>query len=175
MPNWVYSEVTLAASYEELQDFLTRDESDPEYPCDIFRFNLHRLFPERFGPEDACGYEAWDYDWMVDHTGSKWNPKVDHVASSGGEILICFKSAWSPSNLLLERLHQKTGWKIHNEFEEEALDFEGSFHCENGICAAQLRPRRPECSFCELNFPREMLDEETGECPKCRRSDLRHL
>lgn len=169
MPNWVSNELSIAASYDEFRAFMARDTSGPDASLLVEYFNLHRLFPERFGPEDLCGFEAWDYDWMVDHTGTKWNPKIDHVSSCIEYIVVTFDSAWSPPKLLLERLHQITGWKLQNVFEEEAGDFEGTFACENGVCVTTMRPSSPRCSLCCRRFPIEELDEETGECPTCQR------
>jgi hypothetical protein len=129
MPNWVCNEVEINASLEQVQQFLTiaYDMDDPERP--VNRFNLHKLYPERFEANDLCGYVAWDYDWMVKNTGSKWNPTI-HALEENGITYLGFDSAWSPMNELLERMHQLTGWTIHNEFEEEQPEFEGSFHCE---------------------------------------------
>lgn len=67
---------------------------------------------------------------MVDNTGSKWNPIISNVSEDGGRTFLGFNSAWSPMNDLLGRLHQLTGWTVHNEFEDEGYESEGSFHCE---------------------------------------------
>jgi hypothetical protein len=53
MPNWVYNEVEISAPLSQVQDFLAPDfdMDDPNRP--IRRFNLHRLFPERFDAGDS--------------------------------------------------------------------------------------------------------------------------
>lgn len=53
MPNWVYNEVEISAPLSQVQDFLASDYDmdDPKQP--IHRFNLHRLFPERFEAGDS--------------------------------------------------------------------------------------------------------------------------
>jgi hypothetical protein len=130
MPNWVYNEVDIHASMDEVQQFLATDNGsdNPDNPPP--RFNLHRLYPERFGADDLCGFKAWNYDWMVDHTGAKWNPTISVISETNGVTYLGFDSAWCPVNELLERLHKLTGWTIHNEFEEEQPEYEGSYHCE---------------------------------------------
>jgi|TARA_R100000935_G_scaffold57366_1_gene91170 hypothetical protein len=129
MPNWVYNEVDIHAPLADVQPFLTidYDMDDPKLP--VNRFNLHKLYPDRFDAGDQRGFEAWDHDWMVKNTGSKWNPTI-HASDENGITSLGFDSAWNPMNELLERLHKLTGWTIHNEFEEEIPQYEGSFHCE---------------------------------------------
>lgn len=53
MPNWVYNEVEISAPITEVQEFLAPDfdMDDPKRP--IHRFNLHRIFPERFDATDS--------------------------------------------------------------------------------------------------------------------------
>lgn len=130
MPNWVFNEVDIHASVDEVGLFLAIDYDAGAQENPATHFNLHKLFSERFVADDLCGFEAWDYDWMVDNTGSKWNPKISAISEENGVTYLGFDSAWSPVNELLERLHKITGWVIHNEFEEEQPEYEGSFHCE---------------------------------------------
>jgi hypothetical protein len=131
MPNWVYNEVDIHASLDEVQEFLAVDSDMDEPNRPVSRFNLHKLYPERFEADDLCGHKAWDYDWMVENTGSKWNPTISAISENSGTTQLGFDSAWSPMNELLERLHQLTGWTIDNEFEEEQPEYEGSLHCED--------------------------------------------
>lgn len=53
MPNWVFNEVEISAPLLQVQDFLAPDfdMDDPRRP--IQRFNLYRLFPERFDTVDS--------------------------------------------------------------------------------------------------------------------------
>lgn len=53
MPNWVHNEVEISAPLSQVQEFLAPafDMDDPHRP--ICRFNLHRLFPERFDAADS--------------------------------------------------------------------------------------------------------------------------
>lgn len=53
MPNWVYNEVEIAAPLSEVQAYLFEID-DPDCPGGRTHvFNLHRLFPDRFEPEDG--------------------------------------------------------------------------------------------------------------------------
>lgn len=78
MPNWVYNEVEIAAPLCEVQAYVFETD-DPEGTKGrkIRFFNLHLLFPKRFEAEDARGLIAWDYDWMVEYLGTKWNPRIE--------------------------------------------------------------------------------------------------
>ena len=130
MPNWCFNAVEIQAPLGEVRAYLATDYfmDDPSRP--ISRFNLHRLFPDRFSADDLCGHNAWDYDWMVKHTGAKWNPNICVREREPGLTVLDYDTAWMPNNLLLERLHKMTGWTIHNTFEEEQPEFEGDLHCE---------------------------------------------
>ena len=130
MPNWVYNEVEIAAPLSEVQAYLFETD-DPEYQGQRTHFfNLHRLFPERYQADDEQGLKAWDYDWMYDNIGTKWNPKIEFIDGDEHATKLDFESAWSPPLDLLEYWHKLTGWTIHSEFEEEQPEFEGTFHCE---------------------------------------------
>lgn len=47
MPNWVYNEVEVSASADAVRSYLCEDLSEDGTRA-LLRFNLHRLFPERF-------------------------------------------------------------------------------------------------------------------------------
>ncbi|UWR28315.1 hypothetical protein K3757_18645 (plasmid) [Sulfitobacter sp. S223] len=130
MPNWVFNEVDIHAPLDEVQAFFAPDFEMDEPSKAVTRFNLHKLYPDRFSADDLCGFNGWDYDWMVENTGSKWNPNLEGITEENGVTFLGFDSAWSPMNELLARLHILTGWTIHNEYEEEQPEYEGSFHCE---------------------------------------------
>lgn len=80
MPNWVYNEVDIHASLDEVGRFLAVDTSTENPHNPSTRFNLHQLYPERFEADDLCGFKAWDYDWMIENTGCKWNPTLSAIS-----------------------------------------------------------------------------------------------
>jgi hypothetical protein len=53
MPNWVHNEVEISAPLSQVQDFLAPDFDMDDLNRPILRFNLHRLFPERFDAADS--------------------------------------------------------------------------------------------------------------------------
>lgn len=131
MANMVYNEVEIVAPLIEVQAYLFEiDDPESTRGGKVHVFNLHRLYPERFEADDQQGLKAWNYDWMTDNIGTKWNPHIDFIEESEGKTQLAFDTAWAPPLELLEHWHKLTGWTIHNEFEEEQPEFEGGFHCE---------------------------------------------
>jgi len=51
MPNWVYNEVEIMASKREVEEFLT-PATETEGQTRRLCFNMHRLYPDRFGEDD---------------------------------------------------------------------------------------------------------------------------
>ena len=111
MPNWNTNVVAIDAPIEDVDAFIARDDENKP------RFNMHKIFPEKFKANDLCGFDGWDYDWAVKHTGSKWFPEIC-LYDAGCERWLGYDTAWSPNNLLLLRLSEITSWRISNIFEE---------------------------------------------------------
>ena len=167
MPNWVYNEVEIAAPLSEVQAYLF-ETADPDCQGqNVYFFNLHRLFPERFEADDQRGLEAWDYDWMRENVGTKWNPKIDYVADDEGGTRLSFDSAWCPPRELLEHLHELTGWRIVNQHDGENPEYDAVFICDGWKCWQELRPGTTVCCNCEARVPSDDIDDEYGECPTC--------
>jgi len=84
---------------------------------------------------------------------------------------LSYDSAWSPNNGTLQRLHDKTGRQIRNEYREEGMQFAGCFICDNGACRDEEREYRTVCEICEEEKPDDAYDEELGDgvCNDCRR------
>lgn len=53
MPNWIYNTAEISAALEQVQDFLLPDIDKNDADRPIQRFNLHRIFPERFDAADS--------------------------------------------------------------------------------------------------------------------------
>ena len=175
MPNWVYNEVEIAAPLSEVQAYLF-ETVDPECQGQrVHYFDLHRLFPDRFKADDQQGLEAWDYDWMVENIGTKWNPKIDLIEEVDGKTQLAFDTAWCAPNELLEHLHTLTGWKIVNRHDEENPDYDAVFTCENGISSDERFPGTSTCSNCEERWPSDDMDDDYGECPTCVRGRANYL
>jgi hypothetical protein len=113
MPNWNYNSVEIHAPIEAVKEWLVpKDER-------TFEFNMHKLFPETFPPDDPTGSKTWNYDWFVDNTGSKWAPDVEISESDSELTFLNYDSARTPNNGTLQRLHELTGWTIRNDYREE--------------------------------------------------------
>jgi Ferredoxin-like domain in Api92-like protein len=129
MPNWNENFVRVEAPFIEVIKYLVEDDEEK----DTYRFNMHQLFPERFCDCDLTGEKTWDYDWANEHTGSKWFPTVS-IEDQGEATELIYDTAWSPNNLTLQRLHEKTGWMIKNAYEESGMAYAGEFVCTDGVC-----------------------------------------
>ncbi len=142
----------------------------------IYEFNMHKLFPEKFPEGDELGRGNWDYDWMIENTGSKRLPAVemhDEEDAEANTTRIYYDSARVPNNGTLERLHQITGWTITNEYEDECREFEGTFECAWGDIINDERPGRPWCNICEkrMTWNIAIYDDDDGYiCPACSQS-----
>ena len=152
MPNWVYNEVEIAAPLSEVQAYLFEID-DPDCPGGRTHvFNLHQLFPERFDPEDAWGLIAWDYDWMADNVGTKWNPHIHSIAELEGHTHLGFESAWAAPNPLLARMHELTGWKMVNRHDDPDAEHDLLTTFEGGNCIEERLPGTTTCSNCDARW-----------------------
>lgn len=175
MPNWNYNSVEIHAPKEAVLEWLVfqpakaDDVTTSEHHC----FNMHKLFPEKIPADDPTGVESWDYDWFVDNTGSKWAPEV-YLSSDDHDTELTnlsYDSARTPNNGTLQRLHEKTGWTIRNDYREEGMQFAGCFICEAEECRDEEKEYLTICEICEQERPEEAYDEELDGliCNECRR------
>lgn len=104
---------------------------------------------------------------MLEHVGTKWNPRVDSIKEVEGRTHLGFESAWSAPNVLLKRLHEQTNWMIVNRHDDPDGEYDLVMTCEGGHCAVECLPGTTTCSQCEVRIERELLDEDYGECPTC--------
>ena len=118
MPNWTENRVKIYAPTDEVKTWLI---PAPDGKPNMYRFNMHRLFPEYVPADDPCGETRWSYGWYVENTGSKWSPEVYLDRGNEDETRIVYLTAWSPNNPLLKRLHELTGWSIVNDYEEPGM------------------------------------------------------
>ena len=167
MPNWVYNDVTIAAPIEEVKAFLFLDESNKDrwgIPATVF--DMHELYPENFAADDRSGDEAWDYDWMVDNTGAKWNPRVEAGRIGKRFTGLRYRTAWEPNIYLLKHLSEKTGWDLQNRYEEED-SFRGVFEIKDGRGYDDRKPRLPRCRHCGGDVEEEFHLLQTRLCSYC--------
>jgi Ferredoxin-like domain in Api92-like protein len=131
---------------------------------------MHQLFPEQFAETDPLGQEAWDYEWFVQNTGSKWAPDIDYCEGDSDITVLDYDTARSPNNGTLQRLHDKTGWTIRNDYIEEGMQTCGRFTCESGACEDEEQEYMTSCEICEARKPDDEYDEELDGliCNACR-------
>ena len=122
MPNWNYNELTIYAPRTEVKKWLAWRVRNRAY-----FFNMHKLFPERFGADDKDGFKGWDYDWYVQNTGSKWCAEIYPSAinkDEPGMTKMFYETAWSPNLALIERLHEETSWRMECYYDEPGEAFQ---------------------------------------------------
>lgn len=89
---------------------------------------------------------------MLEHVGTKWNPRIDGIAELEGHTHLGFDSAWSAPESLLRRLHELTGWKMVNCYGDPDAEHDFVLLCENGSCTEERRPGTTTCSNCEARW-----------------------
>jgi hypothetical protein len=154
MPNWNNNSVTIDAPLDQVMQWLVPLANDE------FEFDLQKLFLEMMSDDPA----------LDELTGSKWNPIIEYFDGSNDQTSLGYDSARTPNNGTLRRLHELTGWKIENEFEEPGCGFAGTFVCANGTCHEEERPYHPSCDVCDGKFPPEDYVLNAGDrvCRMCR-------
>jgi len=111
---------------------------------------------------------------MVKNTGTKWNPFIDDIEDRVDSTFLTYRSAWAPNNRMLEKLHELTGWTMHNRFEEEQLESEGEWYAEKGQVTAEYHSFYPRCSRCNKACRPDELNDD-NECPRCEGDRVAYL
>ena len=89
---------------------------------------------------------------MLDHVGTKWNPRIDSISELEGKTHLGFESAWSAPESLLRRLHELSGWKIVNRHDDPDAEHDLVLVCEGGTCTMLQLPGTTTCSNCEARW-----------------------
>ena len=154
MPNWNNNCVTIDAPLDQVKQWLI------PLAHDDYEFDVLKLFPE-MSPEHPA---------MDRLTGSKWNPIIEYCDGDHQQTSLGYDSARTPNNGTLRRLHELTGWRIENEFEEPGVGFEGTLVCSNGACHEEEHQYHPRCDVCDLKFPPEdyVIGADDMVCRLCR-------
>ncbi len=132
----------------------------------VLFFNLARLWPERFSEDDRKGFLTYDAQWMEQHTGNHYIPRIYEFGGTGsGSTLLHYETPWTPNILLLRRLAELSGWKINLYYADEHV--EGAADIYGTTCVEKEWERPTHCSSCERVCPEEELDDWWGACPEC--------
>ncbi|MBL6779202.1 MAG: hypothetical protein EBT20_18575 [Alphaproteobacteria bacterium] len=96
--------VEIHAPLSEVCAYLAPDYfmGNPNRP--IYRFNLHKLYPDHFWEVDPCCHTSWNYNWMTENMGAKWTPNVSIQECEPGVSVLDYTTEWLPNNRHLERL-----------------------------------------------------------------------
>ncbi len=188
MPIWNYNELTIEATTEELVNDWWIIKLTSEEKQDMYIFNLHKLFPEKY-PEEYEEWEFelpeirwqmwwkcdntfdkyWDYHWCTRNTSTKWS--FEMIANSLPEEFFntWFDTAWWPPTLLLQKFHELSLIGLTNEYEEWWMWFEWTFICENWDCNDDQREYISTCEMCdEKKEDVKYYDSEwVDACDKC--------
>ena len=89
---------------------------------------------------------------MLEHVGTKWNPRIDGIAELEGHTHLGFDSAWSAPESLLRRLHELTGWKMVNRHDDPDAEHDLVTTFEGGSCTEERLPGTTTCSNCEARW-----------------------
>ncbi len=89
---------------------------------------------------------------MLEHVGTKWNPRIEIVNEAEGTTHLGFDSAWSAPNELLTRLHEQTNWKIVNRHDDPDAEYDLVTTFEDGICTEEQLPGTTTCSNCDARW-----------------------
>ncbi len=175
MPNLNANRVTIYAPEKDVKKFLLSAQRD-DWTL-YWLFNMHRLFPERFGEDDLAGFKNQDTCWMILHTWSKWYPTIDITPTPDG-VLLTYNTAWTPNNFALLKLSELTGWRIQNNYEVEGSWDQGICIMEKGAVIVDELHEYKRCHFCDWLYPRakikkDCIEDWTRICKPCQKGRLK--
>lgn len=178
MPNWNSNSLTIKATAQELIDkWWLIKPSNKTNDATLYRFNLHKLFPEKY-PEEYKEWEFkseehewcwswtvyntfdkyWDYWWCVENIWTKWLFEMYDDNNNEWEFNSCFETARWPPNLLLDRFYELSWIDLENYYEEPWMCFEWTLTCQSWDCIDNEQKYRPYCETCDTKV------EETFWC-----------
>ena len=142
MPNWVYNEVYLTGTKEQIQeikDFLKGKDTPEDSEESVFCFAKLIIPPEdmytgNMGPEDWDKHPVNWFNWCPEHWGTKWPACDAEILEEDEEhILYSFKTAWSSPDPIIEALGKTfKGSMEFKYYEEQVTEFAGKVLYEHG-------------------------------------------
>lgn len=114
MPNWCSNTVVLgnsdASKISDLLAFLEKNQNN-----NMFQY----LRPNPSG--------EWDYDWSVQHWGTKWDTEVSYVVPfDENHVSLDFDTPWGPPITLYQYLVEH-GWTVEAMYSEPGCQFCGAY------------------------------------------------
>ena len=188
MPNYCYNSLEIEATAQQLLDDkwivqVTNYESD----ASLYRFNLHKLFPEKY-PEEYTEWKFqsdkhkwcwdwevdntfdmhWDYTWCIKNIGTKWLFDMYNHSKPDEFFNTSFETAWSPPTWLIQKFAEMSKLNLELEYEEPSNDFEWTMIWANGDFHDDQRQYQ---ATCECDYKWEDVkyydDPWMDMCPKC--------
>jgi len=83
---------------------------------------------------------------LYDAYGTRWWD-IDRNEIQGDELILIGSSAWSPPNILMQKISEKYKVKITIEFEEMGCDFGGSETYVNGVMTEEINMSYREWTY----------------------------
>lgn len=171
--------------------WLIETTDNSKYGCwfRAFRFNLHKIFPDKFNKpyrKYKCNNSSewktdeilyWntfddlhDYAWYIENVWTKWDFDMDCEKSKDSkQFYSYFDTARSPPNELLKTFHNQSNIWLINEYEEPWIWFEWKLDCSNWIISDSLSDYIQICSLCEKKDVSVIYNEKSWEelCSNC--------
>lgn len=102
---------------------------------------------------------------LYDVYGTRWWD-IDRNEIQGDDLVLSGSSAWSPPNVLMQKISEKYQVKITIEFEECGNDFGGSETYVNGVMIEEVNMSYREWMyFQEPDYALQNLIEDLEDCP----------
>ena len=77
MPNKVSNFAVIFTPLSQVTDILVTKHRCDQHSTETSVFNLHRLFPEDFPPDDPSGCCSWDFETCMRTIGHRVNPALE--------------------------------------------------------------------------------------------------
>jgi len=102
---------------------------------------------------------------LYDAYGTRWWD-IDRNEIQGDDLILNGSSAWSPPNILMQKISDKYQVKVTIEFEEFGNDFGGSETYVNGVMTEEINMSYREWMyFQEPEYAVQNLIEDLEDCP----------
>jgi hypothetical protein len=155
MPNWCTNAITFYHQnpdrIKELASLVNYNSSDDTYTIDSHSNLLNYLRPLPDG--------VWDYNWCVDHWGTKWEVDINHVELFSPNCIAFYcDSAWTPPIDALGYAESQKGFNIKIAYIEPGSGILG--FCEDGVSSDYEYPRTLDeaLALIDTELPDFMVD-----------------
>lgn len=128
MPNKMQNSLVIEAPFDEVVDYFVSGHCCVMHESEEHCFNLHKILPEHIAATDPTGCSGYSYETMMRLLGVRSNPAVS-IEAGKQACQVTFETAWEPSLMLTQRLHDATGWVMVHRF-YDPMSYSGAMVCE---------------------------------------------